>query len=152
MPSETAVTVTVPCIFCEKWNRVDTARVADRPKCGECGRPILLDRPLKLTDETFSRVIASAGVPVLVDFYADWCGPCKAIAPIIDAIAHDRAGRILVGKVDTDRNPATASAFGIRSIPTLIVFNGGNEVARELGAVPRQRIDQLIDAAAGARA
>ncbi|HWV57758.1 MAG TPA: thioredoxin domain-containing protein, partial [Longimicrobiales bacterium] len=78
--------------------------MSDRPKCGECGRPILLDRPIRLTDENFDRVIAQAQVPVVVDFYADWCGPCKAMAPVLDDFAHSRAGEVLVGKLDTDRN------------------------------------------------
>jgi len=137
--------VTVPCIFCGTWNRVDMARMSARPKCGDCGRPILLDRPIKLTDETFSRVIAEAEVPVVVDFYADWCGPCKAMAPVLDDFAHARAGAVLVAKVDTDRNQVTASRFEIRSIPTLILFEGGTEVGRELGAIPRQRLDQMVD-------
>src|SRR5690606_36385051 len=75
--AQTARAATVPCPFCGTLNRVDMGRVADRPKCGECGRPLLLDRPIKVTDESLDRVVADAGVPVLVDFYADWCGPCK---------------------------------------------------------------------------
>ncbi|HEX2095638.1 MAG TPA: thioredoxin [Longimicrobiaceae bacterium] len=138
---------TVRCASCGKLNRVDLARAADRPKCGSCGRPILLDRPQVLTDADFDRVVGDAGVPVLVDFYADWCGPCKIMAPTIDQLARDRMGSALVAKVDTDRNPGVAARFGIRSIPTLIAFRGGREVGRELGAVPRPRLDALLDAA-----
>lgn len=139
-----AATATVPCAFCATLNRVDLSRVDDRPKCGQCGRPILLDRPAALTDATFDGVVAGATVPVVVDFYADWCGPCKMMAPVLDQIAADRRGSVLVTKLDTDRNQATAMRFGIRSIPTLIVFAGGKEVAREVGAVPRQRLDALL--------
>ncbi len=138
---------TVRCPFCSRLNRVDLTRVADRPKCGECGRPILLDRPLAVGDLDFERVVSEAEVPVLVDFYADWCGPCKTMAPVLDEVAHDRPGRLLVLKLDTDRNPETASRFGIRGIPTLILFRGGREVARETGAVPRPRLDVLLDSA-----
>ena len=139
--------VTVPCAFCGKLNRVDMARAADRPKCGECGRPILLDRPVAVGDASFDRVIADAQVPVLVDFYADWCGPCKMMAPTLDAVAQARMGKVLVAKLDTDRNQAVAQRFGITSIPTLIVFKGGREHGRELGAIPRPRLEQLLDAA-----
>jgi thioredoxin 2 len=143
---------TVPCLFCEKWNRVDMARVRDRPKCGQCGRPMLLDRPVRLTDETLARVVSESAVPVLVDFYADWCGPCKVMAPVLDDIAHDRAGQALVGKLDTDRNPVTTRSYSIGGIPTLILFHGGREVARETGAVPRPRVEALLDRADVGRA
>ena len=135
---------TVSCPFCGKLNRVDMARAADRPVCGECRRPILLDRPLKVTDADFDRVVADAQVPVLVDFYADWCGPCKMMAPVLDQVARDRLGTVLVAKLDTDANQNTARKFGIASIPTLIVFHNGREVARELGAIPRPRLDALL--------
>ncbi|MGH9262965.1 MAG: thioredoxin, partial [Acidimicrobiales bacterium] len=136
-PIETGRRATVSCPLCGTLNRVDLARVADRPRCGSCGRPILLDRPLAISDQSFDRVIADAEVPVLVDFYADWCGPCKVMAPVLDELAGDQAGRVLVLKMDTDRNPATAMRFGIRGIPTLVAIVGGREAAREVGVVPR---------------
>jgi thioredoxin 2 len=138
---------TVACAHCGRLNRVDLARAADGPKCGACGRPILLDRPMRLTDAAFDRVVADSAVPVLVDFYADWCGPCKMMAPVLDQVARERTGRVLVAKVDTDANPVVSQRFGIRSIPTLVAFRGGAEVARELGALPKPRLDALIDRA-----
>ena len=138
---------TVPCASCGRLNRVDLARANDRPRCGACGRPILLDRPVRLTDAEFDRVVADSSVPVLVDFYADWCGPCKIMAPVLDQAARERTGSVLVAKVDTDANPVVSQRFGIRSIPTLVAFRGGREVARELGAVPKPRLDALIDRA-----
>lgn len=135
---------TVPCPFCQTLNRVDLSRVQDRPKCGSCQRPILLDRPLAVADATFERVVGATDVAVVVDFYADWCGPCKMMAPILDDFAHDRAGQVVVVKLDTDRNPRTSERFGIRSIPTMIVFKGGREAAREIGLVPRARLDALV--------
>ena len=114
--------VTLRCQFCEAWNRVDSARFSDRPKCGACRKPMLLDRPVKLDDATFERTIADAELPVVVDFYADWCGPCKAMAPAVDELARELAGQVLLAKLDTDRSPVTGQAYGIRSIPTVVRF------------------------------
>jgi thioredoxin 2 len=140
----TGRTVTVACPFCATLNRVDLARLEARPKCGDCGRPILLDRPLAVTDAVFERVVADAEVPVLVDFYADWCGPCKVMAPLLDDIARERTGSLLALKLDTDRNPATATRFGVRGIPTLIAFARGREVGRHTGVVPRREVEALL--------
>ena len=138
---------TVACQSCSTLNRVDLARIGNRPKCGSCGRPFLLDRPLAVTDATVDRVIADAEVPLLVDFYADWCGPCKIVAPILEEIARSRAGSVLVLKLDTDSNPATTVRFGVQGIPTLIAFARGKEVSRQTGAAPRQAIEMLLAAA-----
>jgi thioredoxin 2 len=108
---------------------------------------MLLDRPFPLNDETFARTIADAEVPVLVDFYADWCGPCKTMAPAVDEIARTYQGRALVAKLDTDRAQRAAGGFNIRGIPTTIVFKGGKEVARQTGAIPKPLLVQMLDAA-----
>ena len=139
--------LTLRCQFCETWNRIDAARAADRPKCGKCGKPMLLDRPFPLNDDTFARTIQEAEVPVLVDFYADWCGPCKVMAPAIDEIAATYQGRALVAKLDTDRAQRTASSFNIRGIPTTIVFKGGKEVARQTGAMPKPMLVKVLESA-----
>jgi thioredoxin 2 len=135
---------TLPCAFCGTFNRIDLDRVAAGPKCGKCGRPFLLDRPVKLTDADFDRVIAESEVPVLVDFYADWCGPCKAMAPVLDDIARSRNGKLLVAKLDTDRNLTTSQRLIIRGIPTLILFKGGVEASRQVGAAPRSVIENMV--------
>jgi thioredoxin len=106
---------------------------------------MLLDRPVKVTADEFDRVIADSDVPVLVDFYADWCGPCKVMAPILDELARERLGHLLVAKLDTDANPDVSRRFGIRGIPTLILFRDGDETGREVGAVPRSSIEALIE-------
>jgi thioredoxin 2 len=139
--------LTLRCQFCDTWNRIDAARAADRPKCGKCARPMLLDRPFPLNDETFARTIEDAEVPVLVDFYADWCGPCKTMAPAVDELARTYQGRALVAKLDTDRAQRAAGGFNIRGIPTTIVFKGGKEVARQTGAIPKPMLVQMLDAA-----
>ena len=105
---------------------------------------MLLDRPIHLDDDTFARTIAESDVPVLVDFYADWCGPCKMMAPSIDEIARDKQGALLVAKLDTDRAQHTAGGFNIMGIPTLIVFKGGKEAARQTGAVPKRGLEELL--------
>jgi thioredoxin 2 len=142
----------VRCPFCAKLNRVAVGRAADRPACGECGKPILLDRPLAATDDVFDRIVRDSQVPLLVDFYADWCGPCHVMAPVLDQVARERMGQALVLKLDTDRNPQTSRKFSIRGIPTLIAFRGGREIGRETGAVPKQRIEALLALAENAPA
>ena len=140
--------ITVACPFCGRLNRIRADRVDDRPRCGECKRPLLVDRPVKVTDADFDKVIGGTDILVLVDFYADWCGPCKVMAPVLDDFASDRAGEVLVAKLDTDREQATASRFGIRGIPTLIVFRGGKEAARRTGAIGAGELAALADEAA----
>jgi len=139
-------TATVACPFCETLNRVDLSRIGQHPKCGKCGKPILLDRPIAVSDASFDRVTADTTVPVLVDFYADWCGPCKIMAPLLDDVARRKSGEVLVTKLDTDKNPATGMRFGIRGIPTLILFRQGKEVGRRVGAVSAADIEALLNA------
>ena len=138
-------TATLRCQFCFAWNRIDVARAADRPKCGKCAKPMLLDRPVMLDDETFGRTIAESDVPVIVDFYADWCGPCKMMAPSVDQLAAKYAGRAIVAKVNTDLSQAATRPFGIRGIPTTIVFSGGAEAARQSGAMPYAMLASMLD-------
>jgi len=134
--SDAGAPVTLRCAFCLKLNRVDLGKAADRPQCGSCGKPMLLDRPVRVSEEDFERTVLDAGGPVVVDFYADWCGPCKAMAPLMDEIARDRTGKLLVVKVDSDQAPGLSERFAIRGIPTLIAFRDGNEVDRRVGFDP----------------
>lgn len=138
--------VTLRCGFCLALNSVEVDRAADRPVCGECTKPMLLDRPIKVAEEDFARTVLEADVPVLVDFYADWCAPCKMVAPLIDEIAHQQIGKMLVVKVDTDHAQDVAMRYEIRSIPTLIIFRGGDEVERSLGFEP-ERVRDLVEKA-----
>jgi thioredoxin 2 len=138
---------TLRCQFCDTWNRIDSARAADRPKCGKCGKPMLLDRPFPLNDDTFARTIQDSEIPIMVDFYADWCGPCKVMAPAVDEVAAAYLGRALVAKLDTDRAQRTSSSFNIRGIPTTIVFKSGREVARQTGAVPKPVLVKMMEEA-----
>jgi len=137
-------TATVACPFCQTLNRVDLTRLERHPKCGNCGKPILLDRPIAISDASFDKVTTDTTVPVVVDFYADWCGPCKIMAPLLDDVAHRRAGEMLVVKLDTDKNPITGQRFGIKGIPTLIAFRKGQEVGRRVGAVPPAELEAFL--------
>ncbi len=134
----------VRCPFCLTLNRVDLARWRDGPTCGGCRRPLLLDRPTRAGDEDFDRIVRETQVPVLVDFHADWCAPCRAMAPALDAFAAARAGDVLVVKVDTDRNHSTAERFGIRGIPTLVVFRGGRDTGRHVGMADQATLAALV--------
>jgi thioredoxin 2 len=137
--------ITLRCANCAKWNRLNADRAASGPKCGVCGTRFALDDPVTLNDETFDRVIAETDVPVLVDFYADWCGPCKMMAPSVEALAKSSVGRALIAKLDTDASPRAAGRFQIRGIPTTIVFRGGKEAARQTGAVPLGTLQAMLE-------
>jgi thioredoxin 2 len=135
--------VTLPCQFCQTLNRVDAAKFGHGPKCAECGRPFLLDRPIKVAQEHFDTTVLRAEIPVLVDFYADWCGPCRMMAPYLDQIAQTRQGRVLVAKVDTDRSPDISARYNIRSIPFFGRFEHGELVRSVIGAVGQAALEDL---------
>ena len=141
--AQSARPVIVPCPFCSAANRVDLSRLASGPKCAKCGKPLRLDRPQKVTDKDFDLTITGSTVPVLVDFYADWCGPCKAMAPTLDEFAGRKAGEALVLKLDTDANPGIAARYGIRGIPTLISFRRGKEKGRHVGMADMKVLEDL---------
>ncbi|MDB4891770.1 MAG: thioredoxin [Gemmatimonadetes bacterium] len=136
--------LTLHCRNCGKWNRIRADKASDGPKCGSCGTALTIDHPVMLDDATFDRVIAETEVPILVDFYADWCGPCKMMAPAVETLARESVGRALVAKLDTDAAQRTASRFHIRGIPTSIVFMHGKEIKRQTGAVPLATLRAML--------
>jgi thioredoxin 2 len=138
--------VTLRCPFCDTLNRLEVEKAGQRPKCGECAKPMLLDRPVKVREEDFDTSVLKASAPVLVDFYADWCGPCKMLAPMMDEIAGKNVGRLVVAKVDTDRAQKVAMEYGIRGVPTVILFKDGQEVERSVGIEP-ERLRAMVEAA-----
>lgn len=135
--------ITLACPSCSKLNRIDVSKAAQRPKCAECSSSFVLDRPVTIEERRFDTTVLKAEVPVLVDFYADWCAPCRAMAPILDEIAQQRVGELLVVKMDTDRAPAISQRYGIRSIPFFGRFENGTLVKTAVGAVGREGLADL---------
>jgi thioredoxin 2 len=137
---------TYACPSCGQVNRVPDARLGDDPRCGGCRSPLFPHEPFTVTDASWDEQVLRAPLPVLVDIWAPWCGPCRMVAPVVAQIAAERGGRMLVAKLNSDENPRVAARYQIRSIPTLLVFRGGEPVERIVGAVPKAAIDRAVDA------
>jgi thioredoxin 2 len=133
----------LPCPHCGATNRLPAARVDDAPSCGKCGQPLIDGQPLDLSDANFDAVVAATQLPVVVDFWAAWCGPCQMMAPALKQAALQLKGRALLVKVNSDDNPALSQRFGIRSIPTLVRLQQGTETRRQSGALPAAGIVAL---------
>ena len=130
----------VACAQCGATNRIPAERLTEDPQCGRCKQPLLDGHPVELTEANFDAVVGSTTLPVVVDFWADWCGPCRAMAPQFEAAARQMKGRALFAKVDSDASPRLAGRYGIRSIPTLLRLDGGQESRRQSGAIPAAQI------------
>ena len=142
-------TTIVGCETCGTKNRVPAAR-AGVPKCGKCGSP--LPWVVDATDESFDDVAVNATIPVLVDLWAPWCGPCRTVSPALEALARSEAGRFKLVKVDVDRSPAVARRFEVQGIPTLIVLHDGKVVASRTGAAGEATLRVWLDSAINAAA
>lgn len=136
--------VHVVCAHCATENRVAAQRLGDGPKCGKCGSALLPGKPVELNDATYDAVIARTGLPVVVDYWAAWCAPCRAMAPQFEAAARELQASVLFAKVNTEEAQAVAARAGIRAIPTLALFRNGQEVARTSGAMDARSLVQWI--------
>jgi thioredoxin 2 len=132
------------CPSCLSVNRVARERLAEAPVCGKCRARLLPSKPIPLDDGTFDHYVDKSDLPVLVDFWAEWCPPCRLMAPILDEVARQRAD-VRVAKVDRAVGESIAARFGIRSIPTLVLLLRGRELARQAGAVPAPRLLAWLD-------
>ena len=140
-------TIQVRCASCGATNRVPVTKQHLKPKCGKCGAPLDLSgvaQPVELGDANFAAFINETKIPVVVDFYSPTCGPCQALAPVIDALARKYVGRVVIAKLDTSRNQMTAAGYQIRGVPTLLFFKNGQVVDQVVGALPPQALEEKI--------
>ena len=144
MTTDTADRLLLACPNCLTANRVPAARLGENPICGKCHSPLLEGKPVNLDDRTFDDFLSRTELPVVVDFWAAWCGPCRMMAPAFERAAAELKSEVRFAKVDTEAAQAIAARYGIRSIPTMILFKGGREANRISGALDARSILQWV--------
>jgi thioredoxin 2 len=145
--TETQVASFLGCPSCGAKNRVPKQRLAERPVCGRCKTPLVPRAPVTVTDAAWADEIDASPLPVLVDFWAPWCGPCRTMAPVLDELAVESAGKLKVVKLNVDENPRAAARFGVQAIPTLVLLDGGRKLDEIRGAVPKTTLRSRLAAA-----
>ena len=136
--------LSIPCPHCAALNRVPEDRLGQHPVCGRCKQPLFEGKPVALTAGNFDAVAGRGELPVVIDFWAPWCGPCLSFAPVFAEAAASLEPQLRLAKVDTEAQPALAQRFGIRSIPTLLVLRNGKEIARQAGALNGMQLRQFL--------
>ncbi len=135
------------CTECGTKNRVPILRINDAPKCGKCSTSLSVEsltQPINVTDNTFDKVVFSSALPVLVDCWAPWCGPCRAIAPVLDELSIKYSGKLKIAKLNLDENPAIGSRYSITSVPTMLLIKNGQIVDKLIGALPKEQLESQI--------
>jgi thioredoxin 2 len=142
----------IPCEKCGATNRVPAEKLSSgrAPVCGRCKAPLAMrQQPVEITDANFAAKVERAPLPVLIDMWAPWCGPCRYLAPVVEELAIELSGRVVVGKLNVDENPVTSGRFRIQSIPALLIFKDGREVDRIIGAQPKSEILRHVQGVLG---
>jgi len=135
----------IVCPSCHVPNRIPFERISENPKCGKCKKPVLLNKPIDLDSNSLLKHINNSDQPVVVDFWADWCAPCKMMAPAYNKVAGEMSTKFQFAKLDTQNHQQMASKFRIQSIPTLAVFRKGKEIARQSGALSEKQLKQWLN-------
>jgi len=143
--TEVTATTNIVCPHCDIVNRIPAARLGDRPVCGKCKQALFTGHPLVLNDGNFNQQLTRSDIPVVVDFWAPWCGPCKAIGPIIEQLAVSFDGKVKFCRFNVDDNPLTPVKFGIKAIPTLIFFKDGHVAEQVIGLVARAKLEEALN-------
>ncbi len=141
--------VIITCSQCQAKNRIPAARLQEQPRCGSCQTALIAAAPIEVDAATLEGLVAESSLPFLADFWAPWCGPCRMVAPVLKDVAGRYRGRALIVKVNTDENQSAGARYQITGIPTLILFSGGREVQRLVGAHPAPAIERLLNSVVG---